>query len=154
VIGFLEHHLVYRRSLISCGRPQGPLYAPNHRNAANVVPSRAVLDWAQSDIVYPHDQRAALCRHAARQGVGKLVRQSLLHPRGRLVAGICAQRRDVNLNVVDRKARLRESILTRDRREKRNRDAGYQSRGINGPPPQSSSTLAWGRLFRHIRCSR
>jgi hypothetical protein len=74
VIGFLEHHLVYRRSLIFCARPHGPLYAPNHRDAANVVPSRTVFDWPQSDIVYPHDQRAALRRHAARQGLGKLIR--------------------------------------------------------------------------------
>src|SRR5271165_1301320 len=74
VIRFLEHRLVYRRSVISCGRPHGPLYGPNHRDAADVVPSRAVLDWPQSDIVYAHDQRAALRRHAARQGLGKLIR--------------------------------------------------------------------------------
>ena len=74
VIGFLEPRLVYRGSPISCGRPHWPLYAPNHRDAANVVPSPAVLEWPQSDIVYPHDQGAALRRHAARQGLGKLIR--------------------------------------------------------------------------------
>ena len=74
VIGFLEHRLVYRRSLISRSRPHGPLYAPNHRDAANVVPSRAVLDWPQSDVVYPHDKRAASRRYAARQSSGKLSR--------------------------------------------------------------------------------
>jgi hypothetical protein len=73
VIGFLEHLLVYRRSVISCGRPHGPLYAPNHCDAANVVPSRAVLDWPQNDIVYAYDQRAALRRHAGRQGLDKLI---------------------------------------------------------------------------------
>jgi MFS family permease len=74
VIGFLELRLVYRGSPISCGRPHWPLYAPNHRDAANVVPSPAVLEWPQTDIVYPHDQGAALRRHAARQGLGKLIR--------------------------------------------------------------------------------
>jgi hypothetical protein len=29
VIGFLDHHLVDRRNLISCDRADGPLYAPS-----------------------------------------------------------------------------------------------------------------------------
>ena len=74
VSGFLEHHLVYRRSLIFCRRPNGPPYAPNHRDAANVVPSRAILDWPESDIVYPHNQRAPLRRYAAPEGLAKLIR--------------------------------------------------------------------------------
>jgi hypothetical protein len=117
---FVERNLTEGRSsllaLILCGRPHGPLCAPNHRDAAYVVPSRAVLDWPQSDIVYPHDQRAA--RHAARQGLGKFIRDSLLHPRGCRVADVYPQRRDINLNIADRKARLRQSVSTRDRREK------------------------------------
>jgi len=151
VIGFLEPYLVYRGSPISCGRPHWPLYAPNHRDAANVVPSPAVLEWPQSDIVYPHDQGAALRRHAAGQGLGKLIRQSLLDPRRCRVAHVYAQRRDINSKIADRKARLRERVLTRDRREKRNRHAAYQSEGIHCPPPQKCSTLVWGLLFKLTR---
>ena len=71
-IRFLEPRLVYRRLMIFCGRPHGPLNAANHGDAANVVPCRAILECPQSDVVYPHGQRAALRRYAARQGLGKL----------------------------------------------------------------------------------
>ena len=113
---------------MSCCGSHGPPYALDHRDAANVVPSPAVLDWPKRDIVYPHDQRAAIRRHAARQCFGKLIRKFLLHPRRCRVAGAYAQRRNINSNIANRKARLGKRVLTRNRREQRKRSA-CMSRG-------------------------
>jgi hypothetical protein len=82
-----------------------------------------------------------LRRHAACQGFGKLIRQFPLHPRGSWVADVRAQGRDINFNIADRPARLGQSVLTRDRREKRRgaayrkRDPAYQSKIMHGQPP-------------------
>jgi hypothetical protein len=46
VIGFLEHRLVYRRSLIFCGRPYGPLYAP-------IIATPLMLSQAELSLIGP-----------------------------------------------------------------------------------------------------
>jgi hypothetical protein len=53
--------------------------------------------------------------------LGKLLRERLLHPRGCRIADVCAQRRDIDSNIADPKARLGKSALTRGRCEKRER---------------------------------
>jgi hypothetical protein len=147
-IRFVDQRLIDRRSLISCRRPDGPLCAPDRRDPADVVPSRAVLDRPQREIVYPRDQRAALRRQTARQGLGKLMRQSLLNPRGCRVVDACAQRRDINANIADWRARLRKRVLTGDRYDQRqgaacgNRGATHQS--TVGRDPTSTQLLTAG----------
>jgi hypothetical protein len=46
VIGFLEHRLVHRRSVISCGRPHGPLYAP-------IIATPLMLSQAELSLIDP-----------------------------------------------------------------------------------------------------
>jgi hypothetical protein len=84
--------------------------------------------WPQGEIVNPHCERSAVPRHAAGEGLSELARQFPLRPRSGRIAGVGAQRRNVNSNIAERSARLSKHTLTSDRNDKRERPERHNRR--------------------------